>query len=57
MIHGGENRNIYMVLVGKLGRNRRLEDLGLDGGEYQFCPHRSWTVFFWLRTGARGGLL
>jgi hypothetical protein len=32
MIRGGENRNIYVILVGKLGQNGRLEDLRLDGG-------------------------
>jgi hypothetical protein len=32
MIHGDENRNTYLLLVGKLGRNGRLENLGLDGG-------------------------
>ena len=32
MTRGGENRDIYVVLVGKLGRNGRLGDPGLDGG-------------------------
>jgi hypothetical protein len=32
IIRGPENRNVYMVLMGKLGRNGRLEDLDLDGG-------------------------
>jgi len=60
MIRVGENRNIYVVLVGKLGRNRRLEDPGLDGGLIpilfsQKQDMRSWTVLSRLRTGARGG--
>ena len=51
-----------MVLVGKLGRNGQLEDLGLDGDVIfirisQKQDMRSWTVFFWLRTEVRAGLL
>jgi len=55
MIRAGENRNIYVVLVRKLGRNGQSENLGLDGSAISILfsqkqDMRSWTVFSRLRT-------
>jgi len=58
----GERRDLYSVLVEKLGGKNHLEDPGVDGRIILRWIFRKWDVragsrSMWLRIGTDGGLL
>jgi hypothetical protein len=61
MTHSGENRNAYKVWIGKIDRNRHLEELGIDGlilkGTLEKYHRVPWTGYILHWIGANGRLL
>ena len=58
----GENRGVYMVLVGKPEERVHFEDPGVDGRIILRCIFRKWDVgawtgLIWLMIGTSGGHL
>jgi hypothetical protein len=56
----GEVRSSYKILVGKYQGKNHLQNLGIDGKQYENGPRGKKTVsggdgFNWIRTGPNGG--
>ena len=51
VLHMGEERGVYRVLVGKPERNKAMGDLGVDGWIILGWISRRWDVGIWIGLG------